>query len=90
MNFLGGGAAGLMKAFGGQGSIGQTLGGNSSIGSSLRKPPAAMAPIATLPSWAKGGDQTPSWMPNFGQQQEPADGGFMNWMQKIFGPRQGG
>jgi hypothetical protein len=92
MGFMGG-AAGLMKAFGSNGTIGQTLGGNSSIGSSLRKPPAQMAPIATLPDWAKPAtslNQTPSWMPNFGgQQQESADGGFLQMMQRLFGPRQG-
>jgi hypothetical protein len=85
-------ASGLAKAFGSQGTIGQALGGNSSIGSSLRKPPAQMAPIATLPDWAKAPTsltQAPSWMPNFGQQQTPSDGGFQQMMQRLFGPRQG-
>lgn len=88
-NFLSG-ASGLAKAFGSDSSIGKSLGGNSSIGSGLRKSPAAMAPIATLPAWAKPASQlneTPSWMPNFGQQQEPSDGGFMQMMQRLFGPR---
>lgn len=90
MSFLSG-ASGLMQAFGNNGTIGKALGDNSSIGSSLRKPPAQMAPIATLPAWAKAPTaltQAPSWMPNFGQQQQPADGGFQAMMQKLFGPRQ--
>jgi hypothetical protein len=87
-----GGASGLMKAFGSEGTIGKALGGNSSIGSSLRSSPAQMAPIATAPAWAKPAAETPAWMSLFQPAKNPPQdegglAGFASMVQRLFGPR---